>query len=150
LPSRRNSDNPKPGCRGLLVWWEVSCLAPSVVYPFRGLVLQLVTGFGHACRRGYTHIFTERGCLSERFRSPQAGQTPLHLASLKGHASVVRQLLAAGAVTDAKCRVRRVGVARCRWGRVEGRHAACCGIFLFWLLLVSAAVYDVRLGFCVW
>ena len=41
-------------------------------------------------------------CLIERCRAPQDGHTPLHLAAMKGPASVVEQLLAAGADTEAK------------------------------------------------
>ena len=104
----------KPNFPGLVVWREVSCLAPSFVYPFRGLFLQFVTGFGHGFWRGLTHMLTGRGCLSERFRAPQNGSTPLHLAAITGHASVTERLLAAGAVTDAKSKVRWVGGAGCK------------------------------------
>ena len=104
----------KPNFGGLVVWREVSCLAPSFVYPFRGLFLQFVTGFGHGFWRGLTHMLTGRGCLSKRFRAPQNGSTPLHLAAITGHASVTERLLAAGAVTDAKSKVRWVGGAGCK------------------------------------
>ena len=46
-------------------------------------------------------------CLIERCRAAQHGYTPLHNAAMKGHATVVEQLLAAGAVTDAKTEVKR-------------------------------------------
>jgi ankyrin repeat protein len=48
-------------------------------------------------------------CLIERCRTPQNGIAPLHVAAQEGHATVVEQLLAAGAVTDPKTKVRRVG-----------------------------------------
>ena len=69
----------------------------------------------------------ERGCLPERYRAPQDGFTPLHLAACKDrsiwawtdgpkhmdvdneHASVVEKLLSAGAVTDAKTEVSQAG-----------------------------------------
>ena len=41
---------------------------------------------------------------------PQHGYTPLHLAVSNGHAAVVEKLLAMGANTEAKDKVRRVGV----------------------------------------
>jgi hypothetical protein len=50
-------------------------------------------------------------CLIERCRAPQNGYTPLHLAAVGGHATVVEQLLAAGAVTNAKTKVRQAGDA---------------------------------------
>jgi len=51
----------------------------------------------------------EKVCMTEPCRVLQKGYTPLHWASYKGHSSVVANLLAAGAVTDAKTEVRRVG-----------------------------------------
>ena len=50
----------------------------------------------------------------ERCHAPQDGDTPLHRASSHGHAVVVEQLLAAGAVTDAMTKVRRAGADGCR------------------------------------
>ena len=44
----------------------------------------------------------ERGCLPERCRAPQWGETPLNHAAEEGHSAVVEQLLAAGAAVDAK------------------------------------------------
>ena len=63
---------------------------------------------------GRVHLRSERGCLPERCRAPQHGHTPLLLASRKGIVAVVEQLLAAGAVTDAKTEVRLAGVEECR------------------------------------
>ena len=45
---------------------------------------------------------TERLRLIERCRAAQDGLKPLHKASWKGHATVVEQLLAAGADKEAK------------------------------------------------
>ena len=50
------------------------------------------------------------GCLPERCRAPQFGQTPLHRAAIGGHAAVVEQLLAAGAAVDANDHVSGSGV----------------------------------------
>ena len=50
----------------------------------------------------------------ERCHAPQDGDTPLHFAAERGHAAVVEQLLAAGAVKDAMIKVRRAGDGRCR------------------------------------
>ena len=54
------------------------------------------------------------GCLPERCRAPQDGDTPLAGAAGYGHAAVVEQLLAAGADTDSKCKVRWAEDAGCR------------------------------------
>jgi ankyrin repeat protein len=53
-------------------------------------------------------------CLIERYRTPQNGNTPLHLAALDGRATVVEKLLAAGTDKDATNVVRRAGDERCR------------------------------------
>ena len=135
-----------PTSRCIAVWREVSCLAASLVYPCRGVVIHRVTGSGG----GRTHLDREMVCLIERGRAPQNGQPPLILASWHGHATVVEKLLAAGADTDAKTEVRRAGDQGCRKGRVEGQHATCGGICVFWFLLVSAAAYAIGLGFFVW
>ena len=89
---------------------------------------------------GRTHLRGARRCLTDRCRAPQVGNTPLHLAARNGHATVVKQLLAAGAVKDAKTKVRSAGDVGCRWCGVEGRHAAWWGILAFWLLFVSRVV----------
>ena len=44
--------------------------------------------------------------LPERYRLPQNKNTPLHLATMGGHAAVVEKLLAEGADTEAKGTVR--------------------------------------------
>ena len=41
------------------------------------------------------------GCLPERCRTPQGERTPLHVAVNRGHAAVVKLLLAEGAAVDA-------------------------------------------------
>ena len=69
---------------------------------------------GQGCIRGRNYLCGYRVCLIERCRAPQDGHTALHLAATKGHAAVVEQLLAAGAVKAAKCKVRRTGVEGCR------------------------------------
>jgi hypothetical protein len=56
---------------------------------------------------GLTHLRGGEGSsFPERCRAPQFGSTPLHYAAVRGHASVVEQLLAAGAGVDAKGQVR--------------------------------------------
>jgi len=98
LPSRRKSANPTPGFswhRGF-AGIELSRFIPCLPLSRIGN-----TG-GRGCGRGCTHLCRERGCLPERFCAPQAGYTPLLNAALRGHASVVEQLLAAGANTEAK------------------------------------------------
>ena len=55
------------------------------------------------------------GCLPERCHSPQCGETPLHRAAEKGHAAVVKLLLAAGASADAK-----EDTVRREWGADRG------------------------------
>jgi len=66
--------------------------------------------------RGWAHALAgrERVCLTEQCCAPQVGDTPLILAAMFGHAAVVEQLLAAGAVTDAKTEVGRAGDESCR------------------------------------
>ena len=49
------------------------------------------------------------GCLPEPCRAPQYGYTALHHSAFRGLASVVEQLLAAGAAADAKNEVRGRG-----------------------------------------
>ena len=69
---------------------------------------------GHGRGSWCTHLRRERVRLNERCCAPQVGDTPLHRASWFGHAVVVEQLLAAGAVTDAQGPVRQAGDAGCR------------------------------------
>ena len=64
----------------------------------------------------------ERGCLPERCRALQKRWTPLFLASQDGHAAVVKQLLAAGAASDAKTKVRGSWGVR---GGLGGRALLC-------------------------
>ena len=70
---------------------------------------------GRGGGRGRTHSRGgEGGCLPERCRAPQGGKTPLHLAALRGHAAVLKLLLAAGTAVDAKDKVRG------EWGADRG------------------------------
>jgi hypothetical protein len=70
---------------------------------------------GRGGGRGRTHWRGgETGCLPERCRAPQGGETPLHHAAEGGHAAVVEQLLAAGGAADA------TGKVRGKWGADRG------------------------------
>ena len=68
---------------------------------------------GHECGRGRTHLHRERVRLNECCCAPQAGITPLHRAAMNGHAAVVEQLLAVGAVNHATTEVTCAGEERC-------------------------------------
>ena len=70
-------------------------------------------------------------CLIERCCTPQNGDTPLHLAVRFGHAAVVKQLLAAEAVTDAKRKVRRAGDADRAGSRGDTRRVVVSLFFGF-------------------
>jgi len=63
------------------------------------------------------------GCLPERCRAPQRGETPLHRAAEGGYPAAVEQLLAAGAAVDVKDEVRG------KWGAdrvgLGGRTRLC-------------------------
>ena len=50
LPSRRKSADPTLAFRGIVVSRQMSCLAPSLVYPCRGLAMQRVAGVGGGAR----------------------------------------------------------------------------------------------------
>ena len=78
----------------------------------------------HWLGSGRTHLRTKRVCRTERCRAPQNGDTLLHLAAMNGHAAVVVKLLAAGAVTHAKTKVRRAGLIDA--DRAESRGETRC------------------------
>ena len=69
---------------------------------------------GHGLGGWRTHLGRKGMCLTERCCAPQSGYTPLHWASRYGHATVVEHLLAAGAIKDAKTKVRRAGDEGCK------------------------------------
>ena len=84
----------------------MSCLAPSLFLPVE-------VGNTEGCGRGRNHLCRYLVGLIGPCRTPKNADTPLHVAALEGHATVVEKLLAAGAVTDAKTQVRRVGDEEC-------------------------------------
>jgi len=78
---------------GTIIWLDESFCFLSRSCP-SGSVIQRIAGSG----RGHTHLRGGEGrCLPERCRAPQFGSTPLRCAAIRGHASVVEKLLAAGA-----------------------------------------------------
>ena len=101
-----------------IIWLDKSFRFLSRSCPF-GSVIQRVAG----SERGSAHLRGgERGCLPERCRAPQWGQTPLHDAAENGGAAVVEPLLAAGAAVDAKDKVSQGGGGRAGLG---GRTQLC-------------------------
>ena len=86
---------------------------------------------GHGCGRGRAHLHRERVRLNERCCAPQDGITPLHRAAMNGHAAVVEQLLAAGAVTGAKDKVKRAGNAESAGSRGDTRRLVASLLFGF-------------------
>ena len=86
----------------------------------------------------------ERVRLVEACRAPQDGYTPLHFAAFKGHETVVKQLLAAGADTEAKDQVsgeRRMRNADRAGSRGDTRRVGASSFSRCCLL---------SLGFCLW
>ena len=86
------------------------------------------------------HSRGDRARLSEPCCVLQDGQTPLHRASLNGYALVVEQLLAAGAVKDAKTKVRWAGDEGSDGAGSRGDTRRGGASLLFWFLFVSLVV----------
>ena len=61
---------------------------------------------GSAGAGGGARTHAKRGCVPERYRAPQDGDTPLHLAAMTGRASALEKILEAGAATDVTNQVR--------------------------------------------
>ena len=78
------------------------------------------------------HLGGERGCLPERCRAAQDGDTPLHQAAMSGHAAVVDQLLAAGANNEAKGKVSGGGGALGMQDREESSCVSALRVIRKW------------------
>ena len=75
------------------------------------------------------------GCMPERCRAPQGGDTPLHRAAIEGHAAVVEQLLAAGAAVDTKDKVG--GEWDADRGGLGDRTQLCVSSYFFLFVLLE-------------